>query len=69
MKNSNKTFFVDQDMPCIPSNYSRLIARELGLQVRDLAGLLADTSLSVDTFLEEDALLLQATYNSLRSTD
>lgn len=42
---------------CIPSNYARLIARELDLQARDLAGLLHSTQLSTQQLMEEDTLL------------
>lgn len=45
------------NLPCIPSNYSRLIARELGLQIRDLPDYLKQTGLSTDKFLREDTLL------------
>ncbi|MFC6684222.1 hypothetical protein ACFQGA_06830 [Marinobacter koreensis] len=48
---------IDLDQACIPSNYSRLIARELGLQERDVADLLKLTQLSVDQFLQDDTLL------------
>jgi len=41
----------------IPSNYSRLIARALGLLVQDLPKLLAHTNLSVDEFLDESTLI------------
>ncbi len=62
---------IDPNLACIPSNYSRLIARELDLQARDVADLLARTELSVDQFLREDTLLtpqqqLQILQNSLR---
>ncbi|MGM0563179.1 MAG: AraC family transcriptional regulator ligand-binding domain-containing protein [Pseudomonadota bacterium] len=62
---------IDLDLPCIPSNYGRLIARELGLQARDVPDLLASTQLSVDAFLREDTLItprqqLQVLQNSLR---
>jgi len=61
---------IDLSLACIPSNYSRLIARELGLQARDVSDLLAMTQLSVDQFLHEDTLLtpqqqLQILHNSL----
>lgn len=61
----------DLSLECIPSNYSRLIARELGLQARDVSDLLTMTQLSVDQFLHEDTLLtppqqLQILQNSLR---
>lgn len=65
------TRVIDPNLACIPSNYSRLIARELGLQARDVSGLLAMTHLSVDQFLHEDTLLtaqqqLRILQNSLR---
>ncbi|MDM4771467.1 AraC family transcriptional regulator [Solimonas sp. SE-A11] len=44
----------------IPSNYSRLIARELGLLARQLPGLLRGTGLDVAQFLSEDSLLTAA---------
>ena len=44
----------------IASNYSRLIARELGLQVRDLPDLLQHTGLSTHQFLDEDLTLTAA---------
>ena len=44
----------------IASNYSRLIARELGLQVRDLPDLLQHTGLSTRQFLDEDLTLTSA---------
>ncbi len=48
------------DIASIPSNYSRLIGRELGLQVRDLPTLLAHTSLTSDQFTQEDTYLTAA---------
>lgn len=45
------------DSASIPSNYSRLIARELQLQVPDLPKLLAHTGITVDQFTEEETLL------------
>jgi len=61
----------DLSLACIPSNYSRLIARELGLQSHQVSDLLTMTRLSVDQFLHEDTLLtpqqqLQILQNSLR---
>lgn len=44
----------------IPSNYSRLMARELGLTARQLPGLLRGTGLGVAQFLSEDRLLTTA---------
>lgn len=42
---------------CIPSNYSRLIARVLELQEADLPALLDMTQLNVDQFMQEETLL------------
>ena len=55
----------------IPSNYSRLVARELGLQVRELPALLALTRLTTEDFLNENTLLtyqqqVQILQNGLR---
>ena len=63
--------FIDPGMACIPSNYSRLIARELCLQARDIPDLLVRTHLSVEQFLQEDTLLsprqqLEILKNALR---
>ncbi|RZO83785.1 MAG: AraC family transcriptional regulator [Oceanococcus sp.] len=44
----------------IPSNYSRLIARELGLTARQLPKLLHGTGLNVVQLLSEDSLLTSA---------
>jgi AraC-like DNA-binding protein len=44
----------------IPSNYSRLIARELELTARQLPALLRGTGLDVQQFLSEDSLLTPA---------
>lgn len=41
----------------IPSNYSRLIARELGLTARQLPRLLRGTGLDIEQLLSEDSLL------------
>ncbi|RLU02863.1 MAG: AraC family transcriptional regulator [Ketobacter sp.] len=70
MKRLQPSFAIDLDHACIPSSYSRLVARELGLQSRDLHGLLAGTDLSIEQFLEEDSLLtprqqIQVLNNSL----
>jgi len=59
------------NIPCIPSNYSRLIARVLELQVRDLPSLLELTQLSVTQFMQQDTLLtsqqqIQILENALR---
>lgn len=48
---------IASNIACIPSNYSRLIARELGLQARDLPSLLALTQLTIEEFVQEDTLL------------
>ena len=47
----------DPSVACIPSNYSRLIARELDLQVSDLPSLLYMTGLTADQFMQEDTLI------------
>lgn len=47
----------DLDLACIPSNYSRLVARELGLHAHEVARLLQLTGLSRDQLLQEDRLL------------
>ncbi|MFV8572027.1 AraC family transcriptional regulator ligand-binding domain-containing protein [Marinobacter sp. SBS5] len=62
---------VDLDLPSIPSSYSRLAARELGLLARDVSDVLAGTQLSVEQFLQENTLLtpnqqLQILKNCLR---
>jgi AraC-like DNA-binding protein len=62
---------ISANLATIPSNYSRLIARVLGLQVRDLSGFLALTQLTVEQFMQEDTLLtsqqqIQILHNSLR---
>lgn len=44
----------------IPSNYSRLIARELGLAARQLPALLRGTGFDVAQLLSEDSLLTAA---------
>lgn len=61
----------DADAACIPSNYSRLIARELGLQARELPGLLDGSGLTGDRFMQEDTCLtarqqIQILENGLR---
>ncbi len=58
---------------CIPSNYSRLIARELELQTRKLPRLLQSTQLTIEQFMQEDTLLtarqqLQIIENALHLT-
>lgn len=59
------------DAACIPSNYARLIARVLALQVRELPALLELTRLTTDQFMQEDTLLtarqqIQILHNGLR---
>ncbi|MGB1142246.1 MAG: AraC family transcriptional regulator, partial [Halioglobus sp.] len=44
----------------VPSNYSRLIARELGLSARQLPRLLRGTGFDVGQFLSQDSLLTVA---------
>lgn len=48
---------VDANVACIPSDYSRLVARVLNLQVRDLPQLLELTPLTVEQFLQQDTLI------------
>ena len=48
---------IDLSIACIPSNYSRLIARELGLQMRDFTELLHLTGMTAEQFLQDDILL------------
>jgi AraC-like DNA-binding protein len=52
-----KSANITSDLPSIPANYSRLVARELDLQERDLNELLVGTALSVDQIMHEDTLL------------
>lgn len=47
----------DDNKASIPTVYSRILARELELQLTDLELLLKDTGLSSDDFLQEDTLL------------
>jgi len=59
------------NIACIPSNYSRLIARVLELQVKDLPLLLELTQLSIEQFMQEETLLtslqqIQILHNALR---
>lgn len=59
------------DAACIPPNYSRLIARVLGLQARELPALLARTGVSVEQLMQDDTLLtssqqMQILQNALR---
>ncbi|WP_242610299.1 AraC family transcriptional regulator [Fluviicoccus keumensis] len=46
-----------EEVANIPSNYSRLIGRELELQIKDLPKLLKFTGLSVEQFMRDDTLL------------
>ena len=48
---------LDEGVANIPSNYSRIIGRELALQLRDLPKLLKFTQLSVEQFMQDDTLL------------
>ncbi len=48
---------IDVNRACIPSNYSRLMAQELGLQARELPQLLTMTGLTTEQFLRYDTLL------------
>ena len=48
---------IDEDVANIPSNYSRLIGRELALQIRDLPKLLKFTQLNSEQFMRDDTLL------------
>ncbi len=48
---------ISPEAASIPSNYSRLIARALGLLTQDLPKLLSNTRISVEDFLEERSLL------------
>lgn len=62
------------DIACIPSSYSRLIARVLKLQERDLPALLQATQLTTKQFLTEDLQLtacqqIQILQNSLQLSD
>ena len=50
----NASMRADHDPYFIPSSYSRIVARELGLQERDLPKLLAGTGLPVETLLAGD---------------
>ena len=51
---------VDPDLVCIPANYSRLIARELELHIKDLPSLLNNTGILVEEFLKDGFLLSSA---------
>lgn len=59
---------------CIPANYSRLVARVLGLQARELPALLNATGISADQLMQETTLLtstqqIQILQNALRLAD
>ena len=74
MASKNSLQQIEPDHPLIPSNYSRLIARELGLQIRELPAYLKLTNLSIEKFLRDDTLLtvqqqLQLLGNALAITD
>lgn len=54
----------------IPSNYARIIGRELGLNIRDIPSLLQFSQLSAEQFMQDDTLLssrqlIQILQNSL----
>ncbi len=75
LNNSSETRHqFDLNVACIPSNYSRLIARELALQVPDLTELLDMTGLTTEQFMQEDTLLtaiqqIQIIDNGLKISD
>lgn len=46
-----------QDVANIPSNYTRIIARELGLNLREIPELIKFTGLTTQQFMQEDHLL------------
>ncbi|HNI62027.1 MAG TPA: AraC family transcriptional regulator ligand-binding domain-containing protein [Agitococcus sp.] len=63
--------YMADDIANIPSNYSRIIGRELELQMRDLPKLLKFTQLSPEQFLQDDILLttrqqVQILHNALQ---
>lgn len=69
--NTEEAKAIVSNIACIPSNYSRLIARVLEFQVRDLPALLASTPLTIEQFMQEDTLLtsqqqIQILHNALR---
>lgn len=47
----------DADMANIPSNYARLIGRELGLSIRELPQLLQFSQLNVEQLMQDETLL------------
>ena len=58
----------------IPSNYARIIGRELGLSIRDIPKLLKFTQLNTQQFIQEETLLtaqqqIQILQNSLYLTE
>tara|TARA_R110002073_G_scaffold45053_2_gene124604 strand:+ start:13345 stop:14385 length:1041 start_codon:yes stop_codon:yes gene_type:complete len=58
----------------IPSNYSRLIARVLGLHSRELPALIAQAGISVEQLIQDDTMLtsaqqIQILQNALRLSD
>jgi len=64
----------DSSTASIPSNYARLIGRELALQVRDIPKLLKFTALSSKQFMQEDTLLtaqqqIQILHNGLHLSE
>jgi len=75
MQNQVKlTPLFDADLACIPSSYSRLIARELELQESDLASLLDMTKFTIEQFMQEGAQItslqqIQIIQNSLRLSE
>jgi len=60
MMTTQKTGDLQKPGPGIPSNYSRLIARELDLTAKQLPRLLLGTGLGVTQFLSEESLLTAA---------
>lgn len=55
------------DEPNIPTTYTQLVARELGLQLKDIPQLLANTSLSAEALLADNTQL--STTQQLRIID
>ncbi|MFA5633348.1 MAG: AraC family transcriptional regulator ligand-binding domain-containing protein [Porticoccaceae bacterium] len=45
------------DVPSVPLNYSRLVAREIGIGEKQLPRLLAGTDIAVEAFMRDDFLL------------
>ena len=54
LNNSDSTY---TDTASIPSNYARIIGRELALNIRDIPKLLQFTSLNTKQFMQEETLL------------